>query len=106
VGHLRANGFRATIEDHADLSAIKRRLGVPQGLEACHTAVVEGYVVEGHVPADVIDRLLSERPKAAGIAVPGMPIGSPGMETPGRQAERYQVILFDQTGRRSVFANR
>jgi hypothetical protein len=68
--------------------------------------VVESYVVEGHVPADLIDRLLAERPTVVGIAVPGMPIGSPGMEAPGQAAERYQVLAFDQKGRATVFASR
>jgi hypothetical protein len=68
--------------------------------------VVESYVVEGHVPADLIDRLLAERPTVIGLAVPGMPIGSPGMEAPGQAAERYQVLAFDQKGRATVFASR
>jgi hypothetical protein len=68
--------------------------------------VVEGYVIEGHVPADVIDRLLRERPAIAGLAVPGMPIGSPGMEAPGRPAERYEVMAFDRQGRATVYASR
>jgi hypothetical protein len=78
---------------------------VPAGLEACHTATVGGYVVEGHVPADQIDRLLRERPKAAGIAVPGMPAGSPGMEGSG-PPQRYDVLLFERGGRTSVFARK
>jgi len=79
---------------------------VPRALQSCHTAVVEGYVIEGHVPADVIDRLLRERPSVVGLAVPGMPVGSPGMEAPGRAAERYDVLTFDRTGRTTVFARR
>jgi len=79
---------------------------VPRALQSCHTAVVEGYVIEGHVPADLIDRLLRERPSVVGLAVPGMPVGSPGMEVPGRAAERYQVLAFDQKGRITVFASR
>ena len=93
-------------EDVEDLAPIKRKLGVPRALESCHTAVVEGYVIEGHVPADLIDRLLAERPKVAGLAVPGMPVGAPGMEAPGQPAERYQVLAFDQKGRTTVFATR
>ncbi len=76
------------------------------GLESCHTALVEGYVVEGHVPADLIDRLLRDRPRVAGIAVPGMPAGSPGMETPGRAPERYLVLAFEAGGRTTIFASR
>lgn len=79
---------------------------MPPKLEACHTGLVEGYVIEGHVPADLIDRLLRERPLVLGLAVPGMPSGSPGMETPGRPAERYQVLAFDRNGNTTVFANR
>jgi hypothetical protein len=79
---------------------------VPPALAACHTALVAGYVVEGHVPADLIDRLLRERPPIVGIAVPGMPPGSPGMETPGQAAARYQVLAFDRNGRSTVFASR
>ena len=89
-----------------DLAPVKRKLGVPPALQSCHTAVVEGYVIEGHVPADLIDRLLQERPSVVGLAVPGMPVGSPGMETPGQAAERYQVVAFDQKGRSTVFATR
>lgn len=85
---------------------MKRRLGVPRSLQSCHTAVVDGYVVEGHVPADVIDRLLRERPAVVGLAVPGMPVGSPGMEVPGQAAERYQVMAFDRSGRTTVYAQR
>lgn len=89
-----------------DLTAIKRKHGVPAALEGCHTALVEGYVIEGHVPADLIDRLLRERPKVTGLAVPGMPAGSPGMDAPGGRAERYQIIAFDRDGRTSVYASR
>ena len=104
--YLRANSFPVKAEDTEDLAAIKRKHSVPSNLQACHTALVEGYVVEGHVPADVIDRLLRERPAIAGLAVPGMPSGSPGMETPGRAPEPYQVIAFERSGRTSVFASR
>ena len=104
--HLRENGFPVKTEDTEDLPSIKRKHAVPRDLQTCHTALVEGYVVEGHVAADLIDRLLRERPAIAGLAVPGMPAGSPGMESPGQAPERYQVISFDQKGRTSVFANR
>ena len=92
--------------DVDDLTPVKKKHGVPSALESCHTALVEGYVVEGHVPADLIDRLLRERPPVVGLAVPGMPAGSPGMEAPGQAPERYQIITFDRTGRTGVFANR
>lgn len=106
MGHLRANGFEAREENTADLAPIKRRFQVPDALQGCHTAVVGDYVVEGHVPADLIQRLLRERPAVLGLAVPGMPAGAPGMETPGRAPERYDVLTFDRTGRTTVFARR
>ncbi|HEX7784779.1 MAG TPA: DUF411 domain-containing protein [Methylomirabilota bacterium] len=93
-------------QDLDDLGPIKRKLGVPERLESCHTAVVEQYVIEGHVPADVIDRLLRERPAVAGLAVAGMPIGAPGMEAPGRKPERYDVMAFDRQGRATIYASR
>ena len=106
MGHLRASGFEVREENVADVAPIKRRLQVPDALQACHTAVTGDYVVEGHVPADLIQRLLRERPAVLGLAVPGMPAGSPGMETPGRAPERYDVLTFDRTGRTTVFARR
>ena len=106
MGHLRAQGFTVKTEHLTDLRPIKVKHGVPADLEACHTALVDGYVVEGHVPADLIVRLLRERPKAVGLAVPGMPAGSPGMEAPGGPAQRYQVFTFDQNGKTRVFATR
>ena len=106
MGHLRASGYPVKEENVSDVTPIKRRHGVPEGLEACHTALVEGYVVEGHVPADLIDRLLRERPRAAGLVVPGMPAGSPGMDSPGEKPEPYQVLIFDRSGKTTVFATR
>jgi len=93
-------------EDLDDLGPVKARHRVPRALEACHTAVVDGYAVEGHVPAETIRRLLRERPAVSGIAVPGMPPGSPGMENPGQAPRRYQVLTFDRTGRTGVFESR
>jgi hypothetical protein len=93
-------------EDMADLAPVKQKLGVPPALQSCHTGVVEGYVIEGHVPADLIDRLLRERPALAGLAVPGMPVGSPGMEVPGRTPQSYQILAFDRSGRTTVYATR
>ena len=92
--HLRAAGFQTKIVDVANLAPIKERLGVPPALASCHTAEIDGYVIEGHVPASAIRRLLAERPPASGLAVPGMPIGSPGMEVPGAAEDTYEVILF------------
>jgi hypothetical protein len=99
VEHLRSAGFATTVVETRDLDAVKRRLGVPADLASCHTAEVQGYVVEGHVPAPAVRRLLAERPQAAGLAVPGMPIGSPGME--GGTPETYEVVLFGPQGRRT-----
>jgi hypothetical protein len=92
IEHLRRHGHAVTAIDATDLHAIKTRLGVPAELASCHTAEVAGYVIEGHVPAQAIARLLAERPDARGLAVPGMPVGSPGME--GGTPEAYDVILF------------
>ena len=106
VTHLERNGFPVKTEDLDNLAPIKKRHGVPEAMTSCHTALVDGYVVEGHVPADLIDRLLRERPNVAGIAVPGMPIGSPGMEVPGQPADRYKILTFDRAGATTVFATR
>lgn len=96
-------GFKVEVHDLADLSSIKHAAGVPSALEACHTARIGGYVVEGHVPAEDIRRLLANRPDIAGIATPGMPVGSPGMEGPYK--DRYDVVTFDGSGRTTVFAS-
>jgi hypothetical protein len=104
VDYLRANGFEVKVVDMDDLAEIKSASGVPRSLQTCHTAVVEGYVVEGHVPIDVLRNVLHDRPKVAGIAVPGMPIGSPGMD--GTLAQHYDVIAWDKTGKTSVFAKK
>ena len=90
--------------DMPDLALVKQKYGVTPALEACHTAVVGNYVVEGHVPADVIKRLLKERPAVVGIAVPGLPGGSPGRE--GAMKERYDVLTFDRAGRSRVYARK
>ena len=103
VAHLRHAGFRVTVANVPDVTPTARRFGVPDDLRSCHTASAGGYAIEGHVPAADIRRLLRERPAAAGIAVPGMPMGSPGMEH-GNHRERYNTILFTRAGRRTVFA--
>jgi hypothetical protein len=101
--HLQENGFTVEeIETH-DLVSVKRRYGVPPQFSTCHTGVVGGYVIEGHVPAPDIQRLLRERPPAAGLVVPGMPMGSPGME--GEVSQAYDVLLFDAAGRTKVYAH-
>ena len=88
--------------DEAEMSLVKTKLGVPEALASCHTATVNGYVIEGHVPAEDIRQLLAKRPNATGLAVPGMPIGSPGMEV-GDRVDAYQTLLFDAQGQSSVF---
>jgi len=102
VSHMRNAGFRVVIAEIADLRPIKKKFGVVPELQACHTGVIDGYVIEGHVPAREVIRLLKDRPMAIGLAVPGMPIGSPGMEQGGRH-DPFQVILFSSTTR-LVFA--
>ena len=97
-------GFAVTVADTSDIMAIKAKYGVPQALYSCHTSLVGGYVVEGHVPLAAVKRLLATRPKLKGIAVPGMPVGSPGMEVPGRKADPIEVIGFDAAGNTRRFA--
>jgi hypothetical protein len=104
ITHLEANGFAVTAHDVRAMAEIKANLGVPSALHSCHTAAVGGYAIEGHVPADLIHRLLRARPKVVGLAVPGMPMGSPGMEGPRK--DPYDVVTFDAKGRTSVFAKR
>jgi hypothetical protein len=101
--HLRSAGFPVKIVASDDMPAIKSRLGVPDQLASCHTAEVAGYVVEGHVPAGAIIRLLREKPQARGLAVPDMPIGAPGMEVAGSEPQSYDVMLFG-IGAPTVFA--
>ena len=101
--HLVANGFRVKTVATSDMESVKRRFAVPQRLTSCHTAKVGGYVIEGHVPASAIKRLLREKPAVAGLSVPGMPLGSPGMEVPGKQ-DPYEVLAFDSAGKIQVFA--
>lgn len=105
VKHLEAAGFSVKAQDVDNLGPIKERAGIPPGLGSCHTAEVEGYFVEGHVPAQDIQRLLRERPRARGLSVPGMPIGSPGMEIPSGEVQPYDVLLVAEDGSTSVFAH-
>lgn len=104
VKHLQEAGFAVQVHDLENLSPIKERLGIPFGMSSCHTAEVGGYFIEGHVPADDVKRLLSEKPAAKGLTVPGMPAGSPGMEVPSGRVDRYDVLLVDKEGKTSVFA--
>lgn len=102
VKHLEQNGFAVTVHDVDDVDPFKRKAGISPALASCHTAFVDGYAVEGHVPAADIKRLLAERPAARGLAVPGMPLGSPGMEV-GDRRDDYQVLLFRDGGDTRVF---
>lgn len=107
VDHVEENGFAVVAHDidNAELDAMKRQLGVPAGRISCHTATVGGYTIEGHVPADIVRRLLAEKPRGVkGLAVPGMPMGSPGME--GIVRQHYEVLSFDDAGNVEVYAQR
>jgi hypothetical protein len=105
IDHLRAAGFQVEATDMPDLAGLKNENGVPEELSSCHTALVDGYVIEGHVPAQDIERLLAERPAVAGLAVPEMPMGSPGMEHPDPSRHQpYDVMSFGRDGVR-VFAS-
>ena len=94
VDHMKAAGFEMRVQDVEDIAAVKSRLGVATEISSCHTSQVDGYVIEGHVPASAVQRLLKERPKVTGLAVPGMPMGSPGMEVPSGQKDAYSVVAF------------
>lgn len=103
VAHLEENGFTVKATDVPNINRIKQEVGVPDRVGSCHTAIIDGYVIEGHVPAEDILRLLADRPPVKGIAVPGMPMGSPGMEGPNPQP--YDVIAFDENGELTHFAS-
>jgi hypothetical protein len=104
VDNLKGAGFKTMTEERSDMDVLKAQLGVPADLASCHTGVINGYVIEGHVPAADIKRLAASRAKARGLAVPGMPVNSPGMEVPGAPNERYTVWLFQADGKRTAFA--
>ena len=104
VEHMRASGFVVKVTEVTDTAATRKRLGVADRFASCHTATVGGYVLEGHVPAADVKRLLATKPKALGLAVPGMPPAAPGMDIPGRK-DPYQVLLVDASGTSRVFAN-
>ncbi len=104
VDHMRAAGFRVVVRDVDDLLGIEARYGVPKGLTSCHTALAGGYLVIGHVPADLVQRLLQERPAVAGITVPGMPADAPGMDA--GTGGPYDVLVFDRDGTSRVYARR
>jgi hypothetical protein len=105
AAYLKKNGFKVRVHDMSPdkLDGIKTEARIPERYASCHTAKIEGYVIEGHVPAADIERLLSEKPKAIGLSVPGMPIGSPGMEV-GRKKEPYDVLLLKEDGSTEVYS--
>jgi len=105
VVHLQKSGFRVNVTNVDDIGKVKAARGVPPDMQSCHTAVVDGYVLEGHVPAEDVQRLLKERPAIAGLAVPGMPVGSPGMEVPGATPQPYKVMAFEKNGNSRVFSS-
>lgn len=105
VKHLSANGFVATVQNTSKMDEVKRTMGVPAALQSCHTAVVGAYVVEGHVPADLIKKMLAEKPAIVGLAAPGMPNGAPGMETSAKP-DKYDVIAWERSGKTRVYAHR
>jgi hypothetical protein len=102
--HLEDSGFTVKTVKRADIASVRQQKGVPGTLASCHTAEVGGYVVEGHIPADAVRRLLAERPNVRGIAVPGMPVGSPGMEQPSGREDPYTIFSFDENGRSAIWA--
>ena len=103
IDHMRSSGFDVKSTDIDDVTSIKKQYGVPLDSQSCHTALVEGYVLEGHVPATAVKKMLKEKPKVVGLAVPGMPVGSPGMEVPSGQVEPYNVVAFDKAGKTTVY---
>ena len=105
VKHLQQHGFKTEVTETDSLAEIKAKNKIPERVQSCHTAVVDGYVIEGHVPAPDVQRLLKERPAVIGLAVPGMPIGSPGMEVPNMKPQSYDVIAFDKQGQLKVYAS-
>ena len=104
VEHMKKAGFAVEVHEVEDVTPTARKLGVPDKLRSCHTSQIGGYAIEGHVPAADVKRLLATKPKATGLAVPGMVAGSPGMEQGGYK-EPYQVLLFDKAGKTKVFAS-
>ena len=103
VKHLEDNGFEVTTVDLQDVNPIKRKFGIVPNLSSCHTAIVDGYAIEGHVPAQDVKRLLAEKPDVIGISVPGMPVGSPGMEM-GNRIDAYSVVIFDKNGNVNIYS--
>lgn len=105
IKHLERAGYEVEVRNRRDVNPIKAGQGVPMGMRSCHTAIVDGYFIEGHVPAEDVTGLLAKKPAVKGLAVPGMPLGSPGMEVPGRKPMRYTVYAVGQDGKPSAFAS-
>jgi len=106
IEHVEEYGFETKVYEMRDAIALKDRLGVPKGVRSCHVAQVDGYLIEGHVPADLVEKLLADRPEVAGLAVPGMVVGSPGMDSHAGNARSYEVVAFTADGTTSVYAER
>jgi hypothetical protein len=104
VDHIRANGFAPVVHDDEEMEALKDEMGVPPEVRSCHTGIVDKYLIEGHVPASDIRRLLAERPKTAGLAVPGMPPLTPGMAPPGVEPKDFEVVSFQPDGSTKLFS--
>jgi hypothetical protein len=105
VDHVKAAGFKTEVHQEEEMDAVKDNLGVPRDMRSCHTAQVDRYLIEGHVPAEDVKQLLDRQPRAAGLAAPGMPASSPGMAVPGEPHEPYDVLLFRRDGSSEVFAH-
>ena len=106
VDHVKAAGFKTEVHEEQDMDVVKQSLGVPADMRSCHTAQVDKYLIEGHVPAEDIKKLLAQKPEAAGLAAPGMPASSPGMAVPGEPHEAYDILVFQRDGSSKVFAKR
>jgi hypothetical protein len=104
VDHVKAAGFKTSVHNRDPMDPLKDQLAIPRHVRSCHTAQIGGYIVEGHVPAVDIKRMLKEKPKVMGLSVPGMPVGTPGMDQPGVPAEPYHVVAFQKAGATTVFA--
>jgi hypothetical protein len=104
VDHVKAAGFKTVVHEDQDMETVKDSLGVPKDVRSCHTAQVDKYLIEGHVPAEDIQSLLAKKPEVAGLAAPGMPASSPGMAMPGQPHEAYDVVLFRRDGSSEVYA--
>jgi hypothetical protein len=106
VDHVKAAGFKTVVHEEEDMDTVKASLGVPRDMRSCHTAQVDKYLIEGHVPAEDIRKLLAQKPKAAGLAAPGMPASSPGMAVAGEPHEAFDVLMFQRDGTSEIFAHR